>query len=606
MNKVKDAMSKPEFLKSDLIVATGCAFAILVCLPQFSRAQIVQAEFLTLVGGASKTEKAYTNSKPVVIDSVRGWVIQCCSTNERDLPVTENAFLGSYPGGTAYRAEAVYLAVYDLNCTNLIYATYLGGALEDYAYSLIWYDDDHIVMTGQTQSTDFPVTANAQQKHLRGESDIWYATFDLRSMEFDYITYLGGSGGERPDAVYRTEDGRLLILGLSSSWDLPHRPGNIFHEPEIQGYDAVVFVLDNHELQHAVFFGGSRADIMNDVVEMDSSFVFVGSTRSRDMYTTTNAFQPDHGGVEDMCIIRVDKEFRNILYSTFVGGNSNEWVTDVLRCGETVHIVGYAYSDPDTFPWTHPPMGKEETFGVFNFGIGTYIIYDAGNDTIPFAGVIDGNDGDFISSIVDIDNDHVLLAVQTGSDTLFNLVNPFIGHDEGNEIMQLLVEFDTERFEVVHVQFLWTGTYVGLGFTHEKYHDYHYFIDLINHQVPVDPDGYRTAFQGLEDIVIGRIKLLKTSAAIPVSPEHPTLEMTFYPNPARAETILRIDGPPGAYSLQLCGIDGKVVSQQRLQHDGLQSTFIPFQPRGLPCGLYFLTAVSEDGRHAGSTALLRD
>ena len=51
----------------------------------------------------------------------------------------------------------------DNQLTSIIWSSYLGGVNDDAIYSLALDDDDNIYVTGGTNSTDFPVTANAYQ-----------------------------------------------------------------------------------------------------------------------------------------------------------------------------------------------------------------------------------------------------------------------------------------------------------------------------------------------------------------------------------------------------------------------------------------------------------
>jgi hypothetical protein len=71
---------------------------------------------------------------------------------------------------------------------------------------------------------------------------------------------------------------------------------------------------------YAVCISGKSDGEVKAVVENDSSFILVGTTWSSDSPVTPNAFQDVFSGVEDMFILRTDKEFQSIEYCTYLGG----------------------------------------------------------------------------------------------------------------------------------------------------------------------------------------------------------------------------------------------------------------------------------------------
>jgi Beta-propeller repeat len=57
----------------------------------------------------------------------------------------------------------------------LIYSTFLGGAGRDFANSLRLDSNGNAYVGGSTTSTNFPTTAGAFSRTLRGASDGWVA-----------------------------------------------------------------------------------------------------------------------------------------------------------------------------------------------------------------------------------------------------------------------------------------------------------------------------------------------------------------------------------------------------------------------------------------------
>jgi hypothetical protein len=567
-----------------------------------AQAQIVETEILTLMGGESKDYFEQTYPFPVLLDSVRGLVIQTGITFEKDLPVTPDARQTEFP---SLRSQAVFLAVYSTDCTELVYMTYFGGSAETSVSSVRWYDSHRIILSGATSAPDLPLTDNARQKELRGESDLWYAIFNLETLDFDYISLIGGSDREGGGFAYRAEDGRLMILGRTWSTDLPERAGNIHHVPNSQG-DGVVFVLDQHELQYAVCLGGSGREYLDYMVESDTTFVIIGSSWSRDLFTTDNAFQRSFGGVEDLWILRVDQEFRKIIYSSFLGGSSNEFFSCALKTGDIIHLVGSTQSDTATFPSTCPPIGKEEIYTMNDPGAGFHVIFDPAKDSVRYAGLINGDLAQGVMDVVSFSENTVLLVVATKSDTLFNLVKPESEFDEYLEMMTLLVEFDFHRLRVESVQYLWNTQGYGLTITPNGTGETFYISGVTDRKVDVQPGGFQTELLGLTDSFIGTMRRRTNAVEGTVTAQPNRIDLLMYPNPARHGSRIQIVGPPGNYNLLIYGMNARPVLQRSICLQGQTTTLEIPELSTLSRGSYCLAVYSEEGILVGVTTVVID
>src|SRR5262249_8667256 len=93
-----------------------------------------------------------------------------------DLPQTPNAFQRNN-GGFLCSGEFCYdgyFVKYDPSLSgsaSRLYASYLGGGLSDWAFSLNIDSGGRAFLLGQTFATDFPVTTNALQSKSAGNLD---------------------------------------------------------------------------------------------------------------------------------------------------------------------------------------------------------------------------------------------------------------------------------------------------------------------------------------------------------------------------------------------------------------------------------------------------
>jgi len=78
----------------------------------------------------------------------------------------------------------------------LLYSTYLGGSEADAAAGIAVDGNKNVYVTGQTASSDFPLTSNATQPKLGGGNDAFIAEINPAGSQLMISTYLGGSQDE--------------------------------------------------------------------------------------------------------------------------------------------------------------------------------------------------------------------------------------------------------------------------------------------------------------------------------------------------------------------------------------------------------------------------
>jgi hypothetical protein len=107
----------------------------------------------------------------------------------------------------------------------LEFATLLGGAAADVAVNVEVDAQGRPVVTGFTDSADFPL-ANAVQSQRRGVSDAFVAKLDPAAGALVFSTYLGGSGNGAEGDEIGTDvaldaQGHVYVAGRTRSTDFP-------------------------------------------------------------------------------------------------------------------------------------------------------------------------------------------------------------------------------------------------------------------------------------------------------------------------------------------------------------------------------------------------
>ncbi len=176
----------------------------------------------------------------------------------------------------------------------LTYSTYLGGSNDERANAVAVDAQGHIVVVGETYSSDFP-TANAIQGEKNFGGDVFIAKLTPAGDALVYATYLGGINWESGRGVALDAAGSAYVVGATFSQDFPtlNAAQSTFHGQS----DSFVAKLNAAGgLVYSTYLGGLLEDYGNGIAIDGSGRAHIaGHTISAD-FPTVNALQPSLGG----------------------------------------------------------------------------------------------------------------------------------------------------------------------------------------------------------------------------------------------------------------------------------------------------------------------
>jgi hypothetical protein len=245
----------------------------------------------------------------------------------------------------------VFVAEIDATGTRLVYSTFLGGSDDDAGTAIVADAAGPAYVTGHTASTDFPVV-NAFQPQLRGDMDGFVAWLAPGGTALEYSTYLGGSGFDQADDLALDAGGNVYLTGFTASSDFPL--ANPI-QPDLRFQDAFVTKLNaqGSALVYSTYLGGSSYERgMSIALDTAGQVYLTGLTRSPD-FPLVNPIQSTFGGVDDIYVTQINASGTALLYSTFLGGNGQDWsyAIEVDPAGR-VWVTGSTYST--NFPTANP------------------------------------------------------------------------------------------------------------------------------------------------------------------------------------------------------------------------------------------------------------
>jgi len=261
----------------------------------------------------------------------------------------------------------------------LVYSTYLGGSVSDYATGIAVDPSGNACVTGYAESRDFPTVnpLQATNNNQWGQSNGFVAELAASGSALVYSTYLGGSGqykaGDQGNAIAVDSSGNAYVTGYTMSTDFPTvNP----LQATLDG-QRNVFVsklnANGSALVYSTYLGGSAYDQGNGIAVDSSGNAYVtGWTQSGD-FPTVNPIQTSYSGPPfgNAFVAELAASGSALVYSTYLGGSYNE--PNVNTCNASgngiavdssgnAHVAGYTYSSD--FPTVNPLQAtKRSTIG---------------------------------------------------------------------------------------------------------------------------------------------------------------------------------------------------------------------------------------------------
>ena len=205
-------------------------------------------------------------------------------------PVSPGAFQTTWGGGIgdgsatygyAYAAD-ISIIKYSPDGTSRLFATYLGGAGNEHAHSMIVDAGGNLILAGRTRSTNYPVTAGAYQTTNHGGWDMIVSKLNSTGTSLVASTYIGGSSN---DCV---------------------------------NFDSTEYTYG--ELKHN-YGDDSRSEVQVDAA---GNIYVAGSTTSTDFPTTATAISSTLSGLQDGVVFKMNGSLSSLIWSTYITGNGSD------------------------------------------------------------------------------------------------------------------------------------------------------------------------------------------------------------------------------------------------------------------------------------------
>jgi HYDIN/CFA65/VesB-like, Ig-like domain/Beta-propeller repeat/Cep192 domain 4 len=225
---------------------------------------------------------------------------------------TQNPFQSSLSGSTD-----AFVTEIDPGTSSLVFSTYLGGSGSESAQSIAIDSAGSIYVTGETTSSNFPVTNGAFQSQYAGQGDAFITKLAPGGTLMVYSTYLGGSGLDQGNSIAIDSSGDAFITGFTQSSDFPladalqrvlgiSGAGSCGANPCA---DAFVTKLGpSGNLAFSTFLGGSTIELGQAIAADTSGAAYLtGSTNSTNFPVIAGAPQSAYAGTNSSTNVFIAK-----------------------------------------------------------------------------------------------------------------------------------------------------------------------------------------------------------------------------------------------------------------------------------------------------------
>lgn len=337
-----------------------------------------------------------------------------------DFPIKANDIGNLQPGYSAIFVSKIS----SLDSTpQLIYSTVIGGRSYNYGNAITVDSAGCAYVAGETDSDDFPITANATQPNSGGQGDAFVFKLNASGDALDFSTFLGGSRNDSANSISLSGN-NVFVAGDTYSSNLPVTNNSHY------GGGCDVFVAKfstfspSLSLEYCTYLGGSNFDVCNGIaVDTSNNAYVVGQTYSKNFPVT---FKPGSSGSVSAFVTKFSSEGQ-MLYSIRLGGNrTNAAEAIAVDSSGNAYVTGYTNSGTG-FPRT--TALKAQTTGVgaekvtaANQGSASQINFDAfvtkinaGGTSLVYSVLLGGSSDDYGYGIAVDSSDCAFLTGKTSS-----------------------------------------------------------------------------------------------------------------------------------------------------------------------------------------------
>lgn len=328
----------------------------------------------TYIGGSGADAQNLASLSPNYGDWSRGEIyydqnndiVVAGSTQSADFPTTAAAYQGTYGGGTQ---DGCFFKL-NTTCSNLIFSTFIGGALEDAAFSIAKTSVGNWVLCGGTKSSNFPTTPGAITPAAPGGTDGFVVVFNNAGSGLVSSTFIGTPDYDHAFKVQVDPNDTVYVCGQTQGPAFPVSPGVYTNA------NSTIFIQKLDPSLTATVLStriGQATSLVPTAFLKDNcgNVYFSGFQANAGLPLTPNAYQVNQGG---FWLSVLSGDFTNLVYATYMGvpgdhvdGGTSRFDPQGIVYHSVCTISANQYQSPGCYSATNQAASWDVASFKFNF-----------------------------------------------------------------------------------------------------------------------------------------------------------------------------------------------------------------------------------------------
>ncbi len=539
-----------------------------------------------------------------VLRGAAGRLIVTGTTLSSDFPATPGAYDMSANG-----TWDVFVSAIDAGTGALQWSTFLGGGGADLARAIVEDGAGDLLLTGKTESLDFPTTPGAFDRTFGGAADVFVAKLDASGDSLRWSTLLGAADYEIAFGLAADPAAGVIVAGYTQSSGYPTTRG-AFDEVYNGGFDVFVTNLDTagHALIWSTLLGGGNDDRAYDLArDSGGNLLLTAWTQSPDFPTTDGAYDQTYNGSSDVYVAKLSGSGDALLWSTFLGGGDLERAYGVaIDPAGNPTVAGLVHS----FDFPVTPGAFDATYNGAGDGFVTKLSSDGA--ALLWSTFLGGQGEDQLHDIgLDGGGHPVVTGSSISADYPITIGSLDGSANGGGDAVVTVLEPGGGTLR--------SSTYLGGGLFDNgnalvagEGNDVFVVGETESLDFPTTPGGADSSANGQLDGFAVRLGMMAVSGIANEGPHPRPASLLIHPNPFRVETRifarLPVECRARGQVIDAAGRVVRVLAVARLQEAGLHQWIWDGRDdfgRPLPTGVYFFRPDAGPWHRGRSITLLR-
>jgi hypothetical protein len=257
-----------------------------------------------------------------------------------DLPVTDGAYCTTYNGNGDN-----YVLKLSQDLEHISYCTYIGGASADRPNDIAIDSEGRAVITGSTNSRDFPLTPEAfNYTSDWNRLNVFVLSLNVTGSSVVFSSVFGGRGSDEACGLALGPDDSINLVGIAGDIRGFPKTQGTYRTSNSENTDVFVIKMPSNasSLTLSSVFGGRNADGGTSIaLDGNGSFIITGYTYGSGFPVSDNAANYGKTGSYDAFIAKLHPEGSFLMHSVLIGGKGSDRTMSMRLDEDAVIITGY-------------------------------------------------------------------------------------------------------------------------------------------------------------------------------------------------------------------------------------------------------------------------